>query len=104
MTVHGTVCGRLDEPVELAGYFVVSEALTNVAKHASATEATVLLEQRPGTLRVVVADDGTGGAEVAPGSGLAGLRDRLDALDALLVVDSPPGRGTVIVAELPCGS
>jgi signal transduction histidine kinase len=102
--VHGAVRGRLPDAVELAAYFVVSEALTNVAKHASATEASVLLEQRAGALRVTVSDDGVGGARIAPGSGLAGLRDRLDALDAALAVESPPGRGTTIRAELPCAS
>jgi signal transduction histidine kinase len=104
VTVHGQVRGRLGEPVELAGYFLVSEALTNVAKHASATEASVLLEQLPEKLRVTVADDGTGGAEITPGSGLAGLRDRLEAIDATLVVESRPGRGTTVVGEFPCVS
>ena len=91
-------------PVELAAYFLVSEALTNVVKHASASHATVRLEREAGTLRVDVTDDGVGGARAAPGSGLAGLRDRLEALDAKLVVESEPGRGTSIRAEIPCGS
>ena len=102
VTVHGAVHGRLPDPVELAAYFVVSEALTNVAKHASATEATVALDQNAGVLHVAVTDNGVGGTRIAAGSGLAGLRDRLDALDATFAVDSAPGRGTTIRAELPC--
>jgi len=104
VTVQGTVRARLPDQVELAAYFVVSEALTNIVKHASATRASVLLEHGGDTLRVAVADDGTGGARLVAGSGLAGLRDRLNALDGELVVESPPGRGTTIRAELPCES
>ena len=104
VTVEGSVGDRLPDAVELAAYFLVSEALTNVVKHASASEATVRLERRADTLRVVVADDGVGGARAAADSGLAGLRDRLEALDAKLVVESEPGRGTTIRAEIPCGS
>jgi signal transduction histidine kinase len=102
VTVHGGVQDRLPDSIELAAYFVVSEALTNVVKHASATEARVLLERGPGALRVTVADDGSGGARIAAGSGLAGLRDRLDALDATLAIESLPRQGTTIRAELPC--
>jgi signal transduction histidine kinase len=94
----------MPDPVELAAYFVVSEALTNVVKHASATEASVLLEYEAGTLRVTVTDDGVGGAQPDTGSGLAGLDDRLQALDATLVVESPRGKGTTVRAELPCES
>ncbi len=83
-------------PVELAAYFVVSEALTNVVKHASATEASVLLEREAARLRVTVADDGVGGARIKPESGLAGLRDRLEALDATLSIKSEAGRGTTV--------
>jgi signal transduction histidine kinase len=104
VTVHGATRGRLPDPVELAAYFVVSEALTNVVKHASATDATVLLERKPDSLRVTVSDDGIGGARVTAQSGLAGLRDRLEALDATLVIESPPGEGTTVSAEFPCGS
>ena len=104
VTVQGTLTDRLPDPAELAAYFVVSEALTNVVKHATATQASVLLEREPGLLRVTVADDGAGGARMTAGSGLAGLRDRLDALDATLAIESPPGQGTTIRAELPCGS
>jgi signal transduction histidine kinase len=104
VTVEGSVGERLPDPVELAAYFLVSEALTNVVKHASALEATVHLEREAGTVRVAVADDGVGGAHASADSGLAGLRDRLAALDATLVIESEPGRGTRISAEIPCGS
>jgi signal transduction histidine kinase len=104
VTLDGTVEGRLPGQVELAAYFVVSEALTNVVKHAAATSAAVLIDRQADVLRISVTDDGVGGAQVAPGSGLAGLRDRLDALDATLMVDSRPGHGTTIRAELPCAS
>jgi signal transduction histidine kinase len=104
VAVRGTVRGRRPEPVELAAYFVVSEALTNIVKHASATEASVLLEHESGTLRVTITDDGIGGARLIAGSGLAGLRDRLDALEGALVCESPPGQGTTIRAEFRCAS
>jgi signal transduction histidine kinase len=102
VTVHGAVRDRLPDPIELAAYFVVSEALTNVAKHASATEASISLDRDARLLRVVVIDDGRGGTRITPGSGLAGLRDRLDALGATLELESRPGGGTTIRAELPC--
>jgi signal transduction histidine kinase len=104
VTVQSTVRDRLPDTVELAAYFVVAEALTNVVKHASATEASVLLEREAGVLRVTVTDDGVGGARVAADSGLAGLRDRLEALDATLVIESAPAEGTTVSAEIPCGS
>jgi signal transduction histidine kinase len=104
VTVQCTLQGRLPEPLELAAYFVVSEALTNIVKHASATEASVLLEREPVTLRVTVVDDGNGGARVKPGSGLAGLDDRLEALDATLSIESEAGRGTTVRAAFPCES
>jgi signal transduction histidine kinase len=106
--VHTTVScetvTRFPEPVELAAYFVASEALTNVAKYAGATHATVRV-WRAGTLaNVEIADDGIGGADDSRGSGLRGLADRVEALDGRLRITSPPGRGTVVSAELPCGS
>jgi signal transduction histidine kinase len=104
VTIEGSVGERLSDPVELAAYFFVSEALTNVVKHASASGASVRFGREAGTLRVVVADDGVGGARAAADSGLAGLRDRLEALDAKLVVESEPGRGTRIRTEIPCES
>lgn len=104
VTVERSVGDRLSDPVELAAYFVVSEALTNVVKHASASKATVRLDREADMLRVVVEDDGVGGARAAADSGLAGLRDRLEALDAKLVIASDAGRGTTVLAEIPCGS
>jgi len=103
VSVHGSVSQPVPDTVQLAAYFVVAEALTNVVKHASATEASVELDQA-GTLRVVVRDNGNGGAHIAPESGLAGLRDRLDALDATLTIDSPAGGDTTVCAEFPCAS
>ena len=94
----------MPDPIELAAYFVVSEALTNIVKHTSATQASILLEQRQGRLSITVADDGQGGARITPDSGLAGLRDRLEALDATLTVDSRSGHGTRVHAEFPCES
>jgi signal transduction histidine kinase len=93
---------RLPEPVETAAYFVVAEALTNVARYADATHARVNVERANGTLCVEVADDGVGGADPAAGTGLRGLEDRLAALDGRLTVTSPSGTGTVIRAEVPC--
>jgi signal transduction histidine kinase len=104
VTVQGTAGGRLPDPVELAGYFVVAEALTNVVRHASATEAVVLLERDSGALRITLSDDGVGGAHLLADSGLAGLRDRLEALDATLTIESEPARGTIIRASIPCAS
>jgi signal transduction histidine kinase len=104
VVVEGSVGDELPDAVELAAYFLVSEALTNVVKHASATEATVRLKRAAGMLLIEVRDDGIGGARAAADSGLAGLRGRLEALDATLVVESEPGRGTTIRTEIPCGS
>jgi signal transduction histidine kinase len=92
---------RLPGPVESAAYFVVSEALANVAKYAHATHASVTVEQTNGDLTVEVVDDGVGGADVARGSGLRGLQDRLAALDGSLSLDSPAGRGTRLRARIP---
>jgi signal transduction histidine kinase len=96
--------GPLPEPVELAAYFVASEALTNVAKYAQATSASVRFARTRSRAVIEIADDGVGGADEARGSGLRGLADRVEALDGRLRVVSPPGAGTVVVAELPCGS
>jgi signal transduction histidine kinase len=93
---------RLPEAVEAAAYFVVAEALTNVAKYAAATHAEVSVERSNGALLVEVRDDGVGGADPAAGSGLRGLADRLAALDGRLQVESPGGRGTLVRAEVPC--
>jgi signal transduction histidine kinase len=93
---------RVSEPVELAAYFVVSEALTNVVKYASASRATIRLERENGHVRVEVADDGIGGADASMGTGLRGLADRISVLGGRLEVASPPGRGTKVIAKLPC--
>lgn len=90
------------EVVESAAYFVAAEALTNVAKHSAATEASVIVQQVNDTLIIEIIDNGLGGADPSAGSGLAGLVDRVTALDGRLTVDSPPGRGTRLRAELPC--
>jgi PAS domain S-box-containing protein len=95
--------GRLPPAVESAAYFVVSEALTNVARYAGAARVEVRAEMRDGSLALRVSDDGCGGADPAGGSGLRGLTDRLAALDGTLTVDSPPGGGTALRAEVPCG-
>jgi signal transduction histidine kinase len=94
---------RLPEPVESAAYFVVSEALANVAKYAQASSATVRVRRSDGRVLVDVMDDGVGGADAARGSGLRGLADRVAALDGTLSLESPPGRGTRLHAEIPCG-
>ena len=93
---------RLPEPIELAAYFVASEALANVAKYAHATTATVRGWRVGQVATIEVADDGIGGADDAVGSGLRGLADRVEALHGSLHVVSPPGAGTVVTAELPC--
>ncbi|MBD0281718.1 MAG: sensor histidine kinase [Thermoleophilaceae bacterium] len=94
---------RLPEAVELAAYFVVSEALTNVVKYADATHATVNVASENGRVVVQVADDGVGGADPERGTGLRGLADRLAVLEGRLEIDSPPGRGTTVTARIPCG-
>jgi signal transduction histidine kinase len=93
--------GKLPEGVEIAAYYVVSEALTNAAKHADASEARVKVELIGERLHVRVTDDGVGGADPGQGSGLTGLSDRVGALGGLMMVRSPPGAGTAILAELP---
>ena len=95
---------RLPEQVELAAYFVACEALANVAKYSRATEASVRVSRRNGVAVIQITDDGVGGADETAGSGLQGLADRVAALDGTLRILSPPGEGTVVTAELPCGS
>jgi PAS domain S-box-containing protein len=95
--------GRLDSSVESAAYFVVSEALTNVMKHAHASRAQVTLEPRDASLLLEVRDDGRGGATIDAGGGLRGLSDRVAALGGRLRLESPSGGGTVVCVELPCG-
>jgi signal transduction histidine kinase len=92
---------RLPERVEVAAYYVVAEALANVAKHADATSAYVDVEARNGVLKLRVRDDGSGGADPARGSGLIGLTDRVEALGGTIDVVSPVGEGTSLLATLP---
>ncbi|MFC7583910.1 sensor histidine kinase [Nonomuraea antimicrobica] len=94
---------RYQAAVENAIYFVCAETLTNVAKHSRATVCTVQLVRLGDVLMLTIGDDGVGGAHVAKGHGLAGLADRLRAVDGELTVQSPVGGPTVIVAEVPCG-
>ena len=94
---------RLPRAIEATAYFVVSETLTNVAKYASATSATVEAECLGNTLRVQVRDDGVGGADGSRGTGIRGLEDRVAALGGRIKVESPVGAGTLVVAEIPIG-
>jgi signal transduction histidine kinase len=91
----------LANEIEACAYFVTAEALTNVAKYAHASSASVELTLEDDRLRVQVRDDGVGGADPSTGTGLRGLRDRVDALDGDLEVDSPPGGGTTVTVEVP---
>ncbi len=102
--VHVDVPVRPKSSVEAVAYFVVAEALTNVAKHSRASRAKVVVEGHgyPGTLTVMISDDGIGGAE-AGSPGLSGLADRVSGVDGRLSVESPSGGPTIIAAELPCG-
>jgi signal transduction histidine kinase len=94
---------RLPEAIELAAYYVVAEALTNVAKYADASQAVVDIGRDNGRLVVEVSDDGVGGADPEQGTGLRGLADRLAVIEGRLEVDSERGRGTTITARIPCG-
>ena len=98
--VSGVPESELAHEVEACAYFVTAEALTNVAKYARASSASVELSLEDGRLRVQVRDDGVGGADLSTGTGLRGLRDRVDALDGDLEVHSPPGGGTTVTAEI----
>ena len=93
--------GRLPEPVEVAAYYAVSEALTNATRHAHASVAEVSAEVSGGALRVCVRDDGAGGADPLGGSGLVGLKDRIEALGGTFSIHSPAGGGTTVSCELP---
>jgi signal transduction histidine kinase len=100
--VEVTACPQdLPAPVEAAAYYIVSEALTNASKYAAATRAWVSLRVEEGTLYLSVRDDGVGGADPTRGSGLIGLRDRVEALAGMIEIDSPPGAGTRVGAAIP---
>jgi signal transduction histidine kinase len=98
------VPARPSEAIEVAIYYMVAEALTNVAKHGQASLVVVEVEPFDDGIRVSVTDDGVGGADPSRGSGLLGLRDRVDALGATMAVTSPPGEGTSIVVHFPATS
>ena len=99
--VHGQTDGRLPERIEVAIYYVVSEALTNAAKHSQASVVRVDVGQGHGCVRLAVSDDGLGGADAARGSGLVGLADRVDAVGGTIDITSPPGKGTLLVVTFP---
>jgi signal transduction histidine kinase len=104
VTVEVDLPRRLPDAIETNAYFVVAEALANIAKHSRATQARVIVRCEGEKLVIEVADDGIGGVEPAKGSGLSGLRDRMRALDGQLLISSPVGGPTWIRAELPCAS
>ena len=99
--LHLGVNGRLPDSVEVAAYYVVVESLTNAAKHAGASEVSVEVEADDDDLRLSICDDGSGGADWGRGSGLVGLRDRVEALGGRLLVSSPVGVGTSLMATIP---
>ncbi len=92
---------RMPAPIEVATYYVVSEAITNAAKHSGASVVDVRVEELGQALRISVKDDGAGGADPERGSGLVGLRDRVEALGGTLAIDSPAGAGTDLEAAIP---
>lgn len=99
--LHVDLPDRLPEVVEVAAYYLVTEALTNANKHAAASRVTVQARVADETLRVTVSDDGIGGATQSPGSGLQGLADRIGALEGEFKIDSPPGSGTTVTVDIP---
>lgn len=99
--VHVNTTSRYPPTVETAAYFVVAEALTNAAKHANATTVEIVVDENDSTLRVCTSDDGVGGADARRGSGLTGLRDRVEALGGSIATTSPIGVGTTIEVSLP---
>ena len=99
--LHVTIRERLPEPVEVAAYYIVSEALANIGKHSGATEASVSVAKQGDTLAVEVSDNGVGGADTENGTGLRGLADRVEALGGTLAIWTPAGGGTRVRAEIP---
>jgi signal transduction histidine kinase len=104
VTVSVDVEPRCSPTIEAIAYFVVSEALANVAKHARATRAAVIVQRRGDRVLVQISDDGAGGANADAGSGIAGLRDRVGGVDGTLEITSPAGGPTTLAVEMPCGS
>ncbi|WP_037256497.1 sensor domain-containing protein [Kibdelosporangium aridum] len=102
VSVRADVPDRLPAPVEAIGYFVVAEALTNVAKHSGADTASVSASRQAGMLVLEVGDNGVGGADPARGTGLTGLADRAAVVGGRMLLSSPPGGPTVVRVELPC--
>jgi signal transduction histidine kinase len=102
VTLQCATIGRMNASVESAAYFVVSEALTNVMRHAHASHVIVTVQRRNSILALEVRDDGSGGASIDAGTGLRGLADRVAALDGRLLLESPSGGGTLVRVELPC--
>ena len=102
VTLAADLDGRIDEAIEVAAYYVVSESLANVGKHAQASAAAVSVARQDGTLVVEIADDGVGGANSELGTGLRGLADRVEARGGRLRVWTPRGGGTRVRAEIPC--
>jgi signal transduction histidine kinase len=99
--VHARAAGRLPGSCAVTAYYVAAEAFTNAAKHANASAVDILLEEVDGTLTIQVSDDGDGGADAGRGSGLTGLRDRVEAVGGSMSLDSAAGAGTVLTARLP---
>jgi signal transduction histidine kinase len=95
---------RLPDQLEVAGYYIVSEALTNAAKHAGAARVWVSVRIDEGQLCLSIRDDGVGGADPTRGSGLIGLKDRVEAIGGKISIESPPQEGTRIEVELPVGA
>ena len=104
MELDARIDGPLPEEVEVAAYYVASEALTNVAKHAHASVVHIAVTTDDGNLSLVVRDDGVGGAALGEGSGLVGLRDRVEALGGTITIDSVAGEGTCVAVTLPIAS
>ena len=101
MTLDVHIDDALSDGVEVATYYAVSEMMTNTAKHARASHCEVTVTAGDGVLRLLARDDGVGGADPGRGSGLVGLRDRVEALAGTMSVSSPPGEGTLVRAVLP---
>ncbi|HXV70788.1 MAG TPA: sensor histidine kinase [Acidimicrobiia bacterium] len=102
VATHVQVPARLPTSVETTAYYVIAEAMTNITRHSGARSGNISVVRSNGAVHIEVRDDGHGGADPAVGSGLRGLMDRIDAISGTLVIDSPPGRGTVLRVDIPC--
>jgi signal transduction histidine kinase len=100
--VSAEIAGRIEAPVESAAYFAVSEILTNAAKHSGAQRVWVDLRHEEGMLRIVITDDGRGGADASDGTGISGIERRIGTFDGVLALSSPVGGPTMVTMELPC--